>query len=333
MLVFVGIIIVLYLLSWRERKSSLTFLSREKSFALRGILAMSIMLHHLSLSGVTWLGFFRSWGAPVVSLFFFLSGYGLTKSYISKGDSYLNGFFRHRLIDSVFLPFLLVWILYRLINWERMPGLWEELQDTITEGNVILPNSWFVLTIMIFYTFFYISFRYMRSRLHPAVLTILCICYIVGCYIMGYDRCWYISAMAFPFGIWIGMYEHRLYSLWDSNKIYYCTVPLCLIFMALCFYTHNELAYLIVYMLIPLTFLCLFSRVHVEKICSWPWASWLSKHAYEIYLTQGMVIEILRSERLYITSDVAYVGFCICLTLGMAALIRWSSSKIVAIGL
>lgn len=333
MVFFVGVIVVLYLLSWGRRGCELAPMTREKSFALRGVLAILIVLHHLSLAGVSGLDIFRSWGAPVVSLFFFLSGYGLFKSYQQKGERYLSGFLRHRMLEAVGCPFLLSWGLYRLVNWGHVPGLWEEWQGLLWEGRVVLPNSWFVLAILVFYVFFYLTYRCVASRFRLWALLFLCMGYVGWCLCMGYDRCWYISALAFPTGAWMARYESRLHALWTAKGMYYGTVPLCLMLMALCVYTHNEGAYVLVYLLIPLAFLCLFSRVQVERLGTNWGMSWLSRHAYEIYLTQGLLIELLRREYVYISSDLVYVVLCLAGTMGVAAVVRWLSRKIVGLGL
>ena len=69
---------------------------RGKVFPLKGILAVLIVLHHLTYEIKSpLLQPFHSWGAPIVSVFFFISGYGLMTSYKNKGKHYLSGFIKH----------------------------------------------------------------------------------------------------------------------------------------------------------------------------------------------------------------------------------------------
>lgn len=85
----------------------------EVTLPLRGVLAMGIVIHHISLRvvdaipGGMWIfPQFQFWGAPIVAVFFFLSGYGLMVSLITKGENYLDGFLKKRLLKIV-LPLVL----------------------------------------------------------------------------------------------------------------------------------------------------------------------------------------------------------------------------------
>lgn len=92
--------------------------SKQATVPLRGLLAIGIVLHHLSLRLVEaspdchwiWLQF-SFWGAPIVAVFFFLSGYGLMVSLITKGQEYLDGFLKKRLLKIV-LPLVLCSIVF-----------------------------------------------------------------------------------------------------------------------------------------------------------------------------------------------------------------------------
>ena len=96
--------------------------SKQATVPLRGLLATGIVLHHLSLRLVeaspdcSWLwSQFSFWGAPIVAVFFFLSGYGLMVSLITKGQKYLDGFLKKRLLKIV-LPLVLCSIVFEAIS-------------------------------------------------------------------------------------------------------------------------------------------------------------------------------------------------------------------------
>lgn len=70
----------------------------RRTNSLRGVLAILIILHHLSSKiDILFLKWFHDFGAPIVSMFFFVSGYGLIKSYLKKGTAYIDGFLAKRL--------------------------------------------------------------------------------------------------------------------------------------------------------------------------------------------------------------------------------------------
>jgi peptidoglycan/LPS O-acetylase OafA/YrhL len=85
---------------------------------LRGVLALLIILHHLSSHlDIPALYYFHDMGSSVVSMFFFISGYGLIKSYKYKGELYLDGFLTKRLrkilplyiIFSIFMSIVVIY--------------------------------------------------------------------------------------------------------------------------------------------------------------------------------------------------------------------------------
>ena len=100
----------------------------KATLTLRGVLAMGNVIHHISLRVVdatpddSWLfSQFQFWGAPIVAAFFFLSGYGLMVSLIAKGNRYVDGFLKKRLLKIV-LPLVLCSLVFEATSIT----LWEE---------------------------------------------------------------------------------------------------------------------------------------------------------------------------------------------------------------
>ena len=88
----------------------------SESLALKGILALGVVLGHLQIFCL------KPYDYPIINqfavfaqvgVFFFISGYGLTAAYQTKGDLYLNGFVRHR-ITKIVLPLILATTLYKI---------------------------------------------------------------------------------------------------------------------------------------------------------------------------------------------------------------------------
>lgn len=75
-----------------QRKSKIiNTISIDNSNCIKGIMAICVVLHHLS--GRTNLtGMFSDFGAIAVGCFFFISGYGLYTSYTKKGLAYFIGY-------------------------------------------------------------------------------------------------------------------------------------------------------------------------------------------------------------------------------------------------
>lgn len=87
-----------------RRKGALYNFDSKATVPLRGLLAIGIILHHLSLTyqfnecinafRISPVFYFREMGGPIVAIFFLITGYGLSKSLQTKGTSYLSGFLK-----------------------------------------------------------------------------------------------------------------------------------------------------------------------------------------------------------------------------------------------
>ena len=77
------LLIILFLRPALSKKISDNFLSVESTGYLRGIMAIGVVLTHLSdsLTGYTLLSYFQHAGYLLVAVFFFLSGFGLISQY------------------------------------------------------------------------------------------------------------------------------------------------------------------------------------------------------------------------------------------------------------
>ena len=65
-------------------------ISKEKSLSVRGLMAIAVIIHHayqygpLFKDNIITSVILQSYGFLAVSVFFFISGYGLTKSYCDR---------------------------------------------------------------------------------------------------------------------------------------------------------------------------------------------------------------------------------------------------------
>lgn len=320
MFLFVICILALYLISFLP--TDVISISKDRTATLKAIMAVLIVVHHLSLQGISFLHTFHSWGAPIVSLFLFLSGYGLMKSLCMKGNVYLSDFFKHRIVKGIVIPFLIAWAIYRILNIVSLPNIFKELEELIYDGRTILPHSWFVFAILYFYVSFYISYKYFNSKVSFLVLIALIILFELWCQYWNYDRCWYISALGFPTGILVGKYEGKIIKRLKGSIGYYCVVPISLVVIALCVYAKMEISYMLVYILIPLIFATLLFKVKFENLIRLKIIRYLSSISFEIYLSQGISMCILRGSFFNLKSDYLYVMLTLLFTLVIATFIK-----------
>ena len=185
------------------------YLGVKSTSGLKGFLALGIVFHHLSQWVTTGEEFsnFGYMGTYIVSVFFFLSGYGLYVQNDRKED-YLDNFLSKRL-SKILTPFITIssiYLIYRKVNGQELSDSF--FIDLFKKGSTVIYNGWFVDIIILMYIFFYISFSVFSNKtIAILVNTVLIIFYIVLAIKLGYGFWWYNSSLPFVLGL-----------VWAKNK-------------------------------------------------------------------------------------------------------------------
>lgn len=192
------ITLLLYLLPQNKE-----YLNVKSTSGLRGFLALGIIFHHISPLVKTGEEFsnFSYMGTYIVSIFFFLSAYGLYVQNESR-ENYLDNFLVKRL-SKIIVPFFiisLIYMFYRFVNGQLIDLNF--FINLFKQGSTIIYNGWFVDIIILMYIFFYLSFKFFQNKFLSIVFnTIFIICYICLAIKLGYNFWWYNSVLAFAIGL------------------------------------------------------------------------------------------------------------------------------------
>lgn len=209
-----GILLVLAAIT---RKTQLKQFDIKNTLPLRGLLAILIVAHHHAMEYIHMgslidniLYQLNSIGAPIVAIFFFLTGYGLASSLKKKGPEYLNGFLPKRLKSFIpeFLFFTTIATVAIWINTGLNPI--EQLWKLTTYGNPPLKNSWFLYVIVYIYCSFYLAAKISRCNIvYTGICFSLLICVsIVILSINGFGEWWYSATISTIFGYIVKYYEN-----------------------------------------------------------------------------------------------------------------------------
>lgn len=115
--------------------------------------------------------------------------------YRARGNELSVTFFKHRILGNLILPFLLVWIVNRIVSGNISMSLLDELIELLMHGETTLPYSWYVFSILLFYILFYM----IAAKRNVVIISFLCVfTYIVLTVSLSYERCWYISCVSIP---------------------------------------------------------------------------------------------------------------------------------------
>jgi peptidoglycan/LPS O-acetylase OafA/YrhL len=166
------------------------------SKGILGFFAILIILHHLAqtLAGdeaVRTFTFLENWGVCFVGGFFFFSGYGLMKSFMTKQD-YLKGFFRKRFL-KILIPFyvcILVFIFCSIALLESYG--WIDAISYITGWRLINTHMWYIIDISVLYAMFYFLFRFIKNlNIALAAMGILIAGITVTSLFLGHGDAWF----------------------------------------------------------------------------------------------------------------------------------------------
>lgn len=176
--------------------------------SLRGLLAICLITNHANY------GIF-AWGGVIVCIFFFLSSYGITKSYLTKGDAYMQGFLSKRL-SSILIPFIVAIIAFHLITLTTvgLSAYNPHMQEVLFRGDttLILPYSWFIFAIILVYIGFYLSWR-MSGNIRQMIVRFTILEFAFVAFVMIVPRFggqWAESAFALPMGMCLALNEKEI---------------------------------------------------------------------------------------------------------------------------
>lgn len=246
---------------------------------LKAILPFGIVItHYIPLYGYDTLLL----GESIVAMFFFMSGYGLSMSK-KKITKYLV----IQRVSRLLVPFALSIILFQLASLVCGNMMLSKLpmSKNITDGiGLILPNSWFVYAIVLFYAIFHILFYTLKGkRLKYITLFFAMMIYIklMAKFVVGEH--WHITALAFCSGAVYKEVAKRVNGM--QNMIFFFLGAIVIILMN--FVSSNFYLRILFFALMPIVVSSVLSNVGLKINKT---IAWLRTISYPIYLVHGIVI-------------------------------------------
>lgn len=309
---------------------------KDNTLGLRGVLVIFIILHHWGIKyypgGPFWL---EQWGMVMVSVFLFISGYGLMKSLIIKGNSYLDGFLQKRL-SKVLVPFLIA-----TIAWCIFLGFYDSekihiLISHLDEGKSLLPNSWFCIAIIFSYMAFYtIVISIKNKKFAPFLMSCVSIGYIILIVKLGWGDYWYLTYLAFPAGLFLACHEAELSTIMNKRrtKIFYSITGISALLLVSSLINsklniiHFNVFKACIYILLPLMVFIVINAFGGIKNRFLKFCGTIS---YEIYLIHGMFLDGVYWSYPELTGVHAFALFVVVLLLSLPAalLLQKSTNRI-----
>lgn len=280
------------------------YLSIEKGRSFRGILALTVVCHHLAdkTGDSSLFHVFAFLGFLPVAYFFFLSGYGLQKSYAGK-PGYRASILKKR-IPSVFVPYLFVTLLYWLLSAvEGAPYSVGEVLRSFAVGDPIARFTWYIVFILLLYVGFYLMSALYRGNQtcgvvwHMAFLLALVLLFRK----LGFSGYWYNSCLTYLLGILWAMKEERW--LGFVRKHYWLTAGLLVPAFGAVFLATMVLVdaswVLVLYWLSGILFTAVCLLLQMKVTFGNRLLKALGDCSMEIYMLHGLFINLYRGNRIY----------------------------------
>lgn len=271
---------------------------------IKGIAILLVLLGHLNIVD--------KGGCYGVTLFLFISGYGLMCSYIKNG---LSQFWRKR-IKGVWIPYLLVTILWIIIDYfcGTIYNLPTMISSLLGLNNVVDITMWYIKFLIYWYLLFFLIFKFVKNNnfkiiflLGAAVFCfLLCKINFFAPYSEGA-----VYFIFFPLGVIYKFFEERL-----ENVKYNYDLPVLL--LLLIFIKRTDTISIVVSNL----FFCylVIKIVLISDSIKNKLLVFLGNVSYEIYLLEGVFLTKYMFIRNYISNDLLYIFFYIVFVVILAYL-------------
>lgn len=297
----IGLFLLIIILMLNEKKKISFCIEKEDTSIFKGLLAIGVILHHLSQALCGYSKIFDKFiylGNLFVGSFFLLSGYGLIKSYFKKKD-YKKNFFKKR-IPQLIIPFVVVSIF--LFITELCFGIDLSIKSFLLSFINLKPFisfCWYVYVILFIYIVFGLTIKFIKNPIViNTLISILVLIVVVICKINIVSYWWYHGILAFPIGLWLGLYDEKIFKIINKKYIRY-TVTFFVSFVLISIYLDMGNYYLNMYSSIILELLqivmfsmfvlCIFMRYtlnqNVFKV--------VGDISYEMYLCQSITFFML----------------------------------------
>lgn len=300
----------------------------------KGIAAILIILHHLSqrvtvfgiLSLMNYVGFI------LVSVFFFLSGYGLMFGVLYK-PNYLDNFFKKRVM-TIMIPY---WIVNSFkILFDMIYGIKHNIFDYILSylGIDVITGTWFVTSILIFYLLFFVAFKFFKKNQYAVLMLFLEILfYCAVCSLLNLHTSYTASVSAFILGI-IWHYIGNRFALFVRNHymkklfafvgifIFLFMSRLCLMYMGYEYGVLHIFLRNLISVLFILNVIVIMQKVQLSKGIF----DWLGGISYELYIVHFVLLDMLEIVGL---RENEFVVTVVVLSLLMASILHFFDEKII----
>ena len=304
---------------------------------MKGVAALLIVFSHAHyyVQDLGVLKIFKPFGYIGVSLFFFCSGYGVMKKYITDSN-YLNGFLAKR-FKGVYIPYMIATVLWFLVNAivyrNNYDGnaVFSVIVNSVFLIKTSLPFAWYVLAVLIWYLVFFMIARLFKDS--KKILFCLFVLNVMW-YFIGINleiaSFYYNGTCCLIIGSAIAEVENKI-NIPERLIMSTSVMAFGISILALYFFgAKSSILYTIVIAFSSTAFvICLFTVGYKFEFYS-ATTRMLGNYSYEIYLTQG--ISYLFAKEIHTRFDWLFWCVFALSMIGFISMERMAKNKICRLG-
>ncbi len=296
------------------------YLSKENTTCLKGVLAICVFAHHLyQYSGIfrngwqAYIGIcFQALGYLSVAIFFFLSGYGLMKSYRKKPEAYPM-FARYKILPFYVIDVLLVVVYGCLSMFLGRDVPISLIVCSLTFGGTVVTAGWYIQVQLLYYWMFYLVFSGCKDKQWLYRMLFLHCVYVIVCGALGLSSLYYERTFIFVLGM-IWAEKQAIIDKWAQKGGYVIWGASCILFLGSYFLStvtapvfFRGLSY---FFLIPVTTFAL-CKINIQNAVT----RFLGSISLEIYVLQGVYLNLFRSSAVIFEKHWLYIAAVITATI------------------
>lgn len=202
-----------------NRDNVQALITKNDSLFLRGVSACFVVMAHFIVwiyesydeINIVFYLIMKQLGGIGVLIFFFVSGYGIHKSYAYKPP---NWDYLWRRAKNVYFPYLITKLLLIIIDIAITKKITFGINTIVS---IILVEDWFVHVILIQYILFFVMWKFLDNK-HMILFSVLFDVLLSCVYIIeGKPDSWFNALWLFTFGIACSQYEEKICKFFEKE--------------------------------------------------------------------------------------------------------------------
>ncbi len=317
------------------------YTDRKQTNMIKGIFVVLVFFSHcmqyIHVHGVydkPYLTFRSHLGQMVVAMFLFYSGFGMMKSVMEKGFSYLKTFPKRRFF-KVWIHFAFAICLFWLMN--VCLGIhydWKTIFLAFTGWTGIGNSNWYMFVILMVYILFFFSFfilKWMDKKgglyLGMILFTFSSIAFVYWEMWMGQPSWFYNTVILFALGGWYALFQDKMERIVMKNDMVYLLLTTGMTFLYWLSFTYRKKG-IEFYSLWAVVFTMLLVMATMKIQINSTVFEWMGQHVFSIYILQRIPMTILSVTGFVNGSPYAFVVLAFISTLGLGICFDSAMKKI-----